>query len=301
MKNSVCLLLILFLLAACDSPEKPAGPVYGQPGPDSPTTVLRLAVHPLHNPVKLHQAYGPLVAYLEKAISDLHLELEASKDYASYETKIRNGKIAFLLPNPWQTLEAIDHGYEVLAMAGNPNDFKGIFILKKDSTIKDISDLKGKTVTYPAPTALAACIMPQYFLHTHGIDVNRDITNKFVGSQESAIQNVYLGHSAAGATWPPPWRAFQKAHPREAVQLCVRWETLPLVNNSFMARKNLPQILKQQVRKTLLQLHDNPEGRAILADMETERFHPADNASYDVVRSFIKRFEQEVRPVEDGS
>ena len=46
--------------------------------------------------------------------------------------------------------------------------------------------------------------MPQYYLHQQGIDVNRDIQNAYVGSQESSIMNAYLGQSAAGVTWPPP-------------------------------------------------------------------------------------------------
>jgi hypothetical protein len=32
--------------------------------------------------------------------------------------------------------------------------------------------------------------------------------------------------------------------------------------------------------------------------METSHFHVADDASYDLVRNYIKRFEKEVRPVE---
>lgn len=51
----------------------------------------------------------------------------------------------------------------MIAMAGDPKDFKGIFLVRIDSGIKVPADLKGKAVSYPSPTALAACIMPQYF------------------------------------------------------------------------------------------------------------------------------------------
>ena len=68
----------------------------------------------------------------------------------------------------------------------------------------------------------------------------RDIENRYVGSQESSIMNAYLGQTAAGATWPPPWRAFQKEHPREAAELKVIWETESLVNNSVMVRDDVP-------------------------------------------------------------
>ena len=43
--------------------------------------------------------------------------------------------------------------------------------------------------------------MPQWYLHERGIDVGRDLINRYVGSQESAIMNAYLGQAAAGCTW----------------------------------------------------------------------------------------------------
>jgi phosphonate transport system substrate-binding protein len=140
--------------------------------------------------------------------------------------------------------------------------------------------------------------MPQYFLHDKGIDINKDIQNVYVGSQESSIMNVYLGQTSAGATWPPPWRIFQKLHPVEAAQLKVIWETPSLLNNSVMVRDDVPETVRQELRQALLDLPKTAEGQKILAGMETARFHAADDATYDIVRQYVARFEKEVRPVE---
>ncbi len=226
------------------------------------------------------------------------LTLEASRDLASFEKKYQGRNPEFLLPNPWQTLQAMKVNYHVIAMAGDPRDFKGIFIARKDSSLQNPISLKGKVVSYPSSTALAACIIPQYFLHTHGINVNSDIENHYVGSQESSIMNVYMGQATVGATWPPPWRAFQKEHPQEAAELQVLWETESLINNSVMVRNDVPVQVEQQVRTLLLGLDGAPEGKAILAGMETARFHPASDEDYDEVLRYISRFEREVRPVE---
>ncbi len=110
--------------------------------------------------------------------------------------------------------------------------------------------------------------------------------------------NAYLGKTAAGATWPPPWRAFQKEHPREAAALKVLWETPPLRNNSVMVRRDLPAPLQERIRAVLLGLHQDREGQRILAGMETRRFHPATDQDYEPVRAYIARFEKAVRPVE---
>ncbi len=170
--------------------------------------------------------------------------------------------------------------------------------MRQDSSIRQVQDLKGKAVSYPSPTALAACMMPQWFLHTNGLDINRDVKNRFVGSQESSILNVFLKHTQAGCTWPPPWRAFGRDHPEQAAQLKVLWETPPLVSNAVMVRSGVPAAVRAEVRRLLLQLHESPAGRAILARMETDRFLPATAADYEPVRQFIATFEAEVRPVE---
>jgi phosphonate transport system substrate-binding protein len=295
------LLLTLAITMGCDSKtetDTANGPQYSNQATAPAKPLYRLAVHPLHNPTTLSQAYQPLIDYLNRQIPEAHFELEASRDYQVYEAKFRAREPEFLLPNPWHTLEAIKVGYHVIAMAGDAEDFKGIFIVRKDGGIKTPADLKGKAVSYPSHTALAACIMPQYYLYLHGIDVKHDIQNRYVGSQESSIMNVYLGDTVAGVTWPPPWRLFQKDHPQEAAQLQIVWETSALINNSVMARDDVPSPLYDKVSELLLVLDSSAEGHVILEGMETARFHAANDDSYAVVRDYVAEFEKTVRQVE---
>lgn len=290
---------LLLVLSACErAPKQVRGPQYSEAPAADDQTLYRLAVHPLHNPKKLTQSYQPLIDYLNRNVQAARFELEASRDYQAYEAKFRAREPELLLPNPWQTLEAMKVGYSVIATAGDAEDFKGIYVVRKDGPIKGVADLKGRTVSYPSPTALAACMMLQQSLHDKGIDTNKDTKNLYVGSQESSIMNVYLKQTDAGASWPPPWRAFQKEHPKEAAELKVIWETPHLINNSVMVRNDVPAVVRDRVRQLLLNLGNHPEGQHILANMETSRFHAANDASYEPVRSFIVRFEKEVRPVE---
>ncbi|MEI7843476.1 MAG: PhnD/SsuA/transferrin family substrate-binding protein, partial [Gallionellaceae bacterium] len=224
------LLCLFAALAACEqqSAEKPLQYSNAPVGTQLP--VNRLVPHPLYNPQKLSEVFQPLVDYLNRLVPAANIQLETSRDYQSFEQKFRSREAEFIVPNPWQTIEAQKVGYHVISMWGDAADFKGIFIVRKDSGIKVPADLKGKVVSYPSPTALAAAIMPQYFLHQNGININTDIQNNYVGSQDSSIMNVYLGQSVAGATWPPPWRTFQKEHPAEADKLKMIWETPSLIN-----------------------------------------------------------------------
>jgi len=289
---------MLFWLVSCGPADEATQPKYRTTAGTNGLEPFVFAVHPLHNPAKLLSTYQPLVDLLAADGEGPRLLLEASRNYGAFEKKILSRGPALLLPNPWQTLRAMERGYHVICMAGDAADFKGLWIVRRDGGIRVPSDLKGKAVSYPSPTALAACIMPQYFLHRSGLDMKRDLTHQFVGSQESSILNVYLGRTAAGATWPPPWRAFQREHPREAEALRVAWETESLINNSVMIRDDLPAGFGAELRRRLLKVHETPEGRAVLAGMETSRFYPATDADYAVAARFIARFEAEVRKVE---
>ncbi len=287
-------LLLPLALLACDSQKKESStPAYTSTAPGQ-RKILIFGVHPLHNPQRLQETYGPLVEYLNRNLPGVTIQLEASRSYEEYDKKLYSRRFHFALPNPYQTLNSLKHGYRIFAKMGEDDKFRGIFIVKKNSTINTVFDLKGKTVSFPAPTALAATMMPLYFLHTHGLDVNKDITRLFSGSQESSIMNVYLGKSAAGATWPPPWRAFMERNPKMATELEVKWETAPLVNNSLVARDDVDPEVVETMRALLLGLHTHEEGRRLLAALPLVRFEDATEATYQPVRDFLKKYDEEI-------
>ena len=299
--TGIAAIICIFGLAAllsCETHKKDLEPAYSGTSPAGEFNHYHFAVHPWFNPDQLFLSYLPLVDYINSHIHGARFELESSRDYGEFESKIRAHDPDLILPNPWQTLLAMKEGYTVIATAGNDDDFKGLFIARKDAHISGIKAMSGKTFAYPSPTALAACIMPQWLLHENGINVNNDIRNNYVGSQESAILNAYMKQADIAVTWPPPWRVFQKVHPVEASQLEVIMETKPLKNNSVMIRKSIPDSTQKQIQDCLIHLNESANGIAILEGMQTARFHQASDIDYDTVRKFIAQFEEHVRTVE---
>lgn len=288
----------LAALTGCSRPsDVPYQPTLNAQQPTR-TQVYRVGVHPLHNPQRLMEVYGPVIDYLNVAMPGAQFVLEASRNYESYEDKLYAGYFDFALPNPYQTVLALQRGYRVIAKMGDDAEFRGIILVRKDANLENLKALKGQTVAYPAPTALAATMMPQYYLQQHGLDVNNDIKNLYVGSQESAIMNVVRGHTVASATWPVPWKRFQMEYPALAEQLDVRWQTEPLVNNSWVARKEIPEAVVQRFTQLLVALKDTPDGQEILQRLPLSTFEPATNATYAPVQGFLERFSREVRPIE---
>jgi phosphonate transport system substrate-binding protein len=299
--NLLCCLALSIFSAACDkSVAPPYQPTFSD-APPSTETVYSFGVHPLHNPQRLYEIFGPMMDFLSEKIAGVRFKLEASRNYAAYDEKLYAGKFHFSLPNPYQTINAIDKGYQVFAKMGDDDNFRGLILVRRDSGISQVSDLKGRAVSYPAPTALAATMMPQYYLQTHGVDVIRDLDNRYVGSQESSVMNVYLKQTSAAATWPPPWLALVKERPELNNELQVIWETTPLINNGLVVLPEVPSGIVHQVHDLIVNLHTHERGKQILRPMELSRFESATNNSYDVVRDFISSFSRQVRPLNKSS
>ncbi len=295
---AVAVVIAALALAACQSGEPAEYAPTFSPVAAPTETVYVFGVHPLHNPQRLHEVFGPLMAYLSENIQGARFRLEASRNYAVYDEKLYARRFHFALPNPYQTINAVKQGYRIFGKMGDDENFRGIILVRKDSGINEIADLRGKAVSYPAPSALAATMLPQHYLHSHGLDVMRDIENRYVGSQESSIMNVYLGNVAAGATWPPPWYALSRERPELAEALEVKWQTESLPNNGLVVLPEVPAEVLEQVSRALFALHQTERGRAMLERIGLSRFEPADDATYQPVREFLVRFSAEVRPLE---
>lgn len=282
--------LLLALLYGCHAPIPDSQPVFAdKPAMHYPATEYIIAIHPLHNPKRLFEVYQPLVELINDLSAGFTLKFEASRDYGAFEKKLYSRKFHLALPNPHQTIEAERYGYRVVAKMGDDERFRGIIVVRKDSGITSVADLDGQALSFPARTAVAATMMPKFFLHQNGLDLGRaDV--RYVGSQESAIMNVFLGKTVAAGTWPPPWELFVQRRPELAAQLVVRWQTSPLVNNGVVVRDDVPFAHSQAVIRALLDLHLHERGRAILRGMDLSRFEAADSGTYDPVRKFLVRY-----------
>ncbi|HEY8269547.1 MAG TPA: PhnD/SsuA/transferrin family substrate-binding protein [Pseudobdellovibrionaceae bacterium] len=283
---------ILVIFAACT--ENNNQPGYRPSFQSQPLNTQRkeylFGIHPLYNPQRMLEIFGPLMDILSQEIPEIQFSLEASRNYADYDQKISSRKFHLALPNPYQTIKSFKYGYRVMAKMGDDKDFRGIILVRKDSNIKTLLDLKGKKVNFPAVTALAASIMPQYYMQTHGLDVKKDIKVGYVGSQESAILSAFNKEVAAGVTWPLPWKTLSQARPELLKEMIILAETEPLLNNSLIVRDDIEPEIIEKVKNVLIHLHENERGRKILRKLELSKFENATNGTYKPVQDFMKKY-----------
>jgi phosphonate transport system substrate-binding protein len=290
MKQILLLFTLLFFMGC----EEKTTESYKPTAKKSNERVYIVGVHPYLNTKKMYDAYKPIFDYIESNIANTKFMIETSEDYATYEKKLYAQRFDFSLPNPYQTINSFKYNYYVIARMTPDEVFRGVIITRKDSHIQTPADLKGKIISFPAPTALAATMMPLHYLHHNGLNVNEDITKKFVGSQYSSIINVYAKDSMAGATWPPPWETWKKENPKMATELEVKWETKHLINNGFVAHNRVDTDLVKKVRTLLSELNKNDVGKKLLLNAGFEGFVVSENSDFVAVEKFLKIYDEEI-------
>lgn len=250
-----------------------------------------IGIHPYLNSQKLYSAYAPILAYLETQVQDADFTLETSPDYASYEQKLHAGHFHFALPNPYQTLDSLAVGYRVMARMAPDSVFKGLIIARKDSHIHQVQQLKNQSIAFTAKTALAATMMPKYYLYMNGVNVDTEMQPRYVTSQFSAIMNVYNKDTFAAATWPIAYKAWQQEFSQQADALEVLWETPFLVNNAWVVRYDIPDALANRVADLLINLSNHALGKTLLQPTACDGFLPATDKDYAPVAEFIKAYQ----------
>lgn len=254
---------------------------------------LIVGIHPYLNSEKTFLTYGPILRYLEHDLGK-KLRLETSVNYQDYERKLYAGYFDISIPNPYQTLNALEKGYKVIAKVKPDQEFRGIIVARKDIHIRSVEQLRGQPISFPAPTALAATLMPKWFLFEHGLNVDMEANPRYVGSQYSSIINAYTKDTAAAATWPSPWKTWQLENPNKAKEMEVIWETPHLVNNGVVVKSDLDKKVAVKLAELLAKMDQTPQGQKLMAPTGFLGFEKADEKTYNPVKAFLLRYDREI-------
>lgn len=267
---------------------------YRPSGTAAAETTYIFAPHPYLNPQDLFSAYDPIVRYLERKIPGTKFSVESSKDYADYENKIAARRFHFGLPNPYQTVFSLEHGYRVIAKMKPDEDFRGMMVVRKANKPNSPADLAGKTLCFPSPTAVAATMLPMLYLHDHGLNLKQGVQIKHVGSQISSIMNAYTGDAAACGTTVRYWRTWSRDNPDKAKELETLWLTNSLPHNGVIARDDVPPKLAQQVAAALIGMEKDMELDQSQFKIDQAHFEPGSNDTYQPMAAFLKRYDESI-------
>jgi len=283
-----CLICVLFITGCSRVSRTDYLPTVSSTPLAPAQTEYSFGVIPLHNAVRLFEIYRPLIDEINSHISGFTIKLETAIDHPHYETKVLRRKLQFVMLNSHLVIPAEERGYVIIGRTAD--SIRGIILVRADSNIRRVADLKGASISFGSRTDLAGDMMPKLLLKQNGLNVDRQAAPKYVRSPESVILNVFYGRTEAGCVPESAWLTFRAARPEVARQLVARWRTDPIIGLGILARDDVPRERVQKVARALFDLENSERGREILGALGISSFKPANEATYDRVWEFLNDY-----------
>lgn len=170
--------------------------------------------------------------------------------------------------------------------------YHSLIVAHKDSGIKTVADLKGRTFAFVDPTSTSGHLFPKAGLMKAGFDPDKEFGRViFSGSHDSnavAVQNKKIEAVAIAD------RILDAAIAKGLAKredLVVVWKSDPIPESPTVWRKDLDPALKQRIQAAFLQVKNIP-----WSDQgELNGFHPTSDKAYDVIRDTAKVLHLDLR------
>ena len=163
--------------------------------------------------------------------------------------------------------------------------YHSVVIAHKDSGIKTVNDLKGKTFAFVDPSSTSGHLFPKSGLMKAGLNTDKDFSRVFFsGSHDSnaiAVQNKKVDAAAIAD------RILDAAITKGLVKredIVEVWRSDPIPESPTVWRKDLSPDLKKRIQAAFLQVKDIPWSDQGMLN----GFFPTNDAAYDVIRETAK-------------
>lgn len=236
-------------------------------------------------PAVMHQRLKPLTVYLSKALNrPVSLKLSPNMGAAIMDTAEGHVDLAYLTPVAY--LKAHEKGAAQLVaktVTGGKGSFQLMIVVKEDSPLKTVQDLRGKSFAFGDEKAL----LQRAAVVGAGMPLKQLSEYRFLGHYDNIARAVMNGDFDAGILKDT------MAYKWQGKGLRILYSTPDLPPYNITASKKVDGKLLQQLQQAFLNLkRDNPEHLVIIKalDPKYDGFAPTNDAEYEVVRQLIKPF-----------
>jgi len=255
-----------------------------QPGRPPP---LRVAVASMISPRETFDQYRQLLAYIARRLGK-DLEFVQRKTYGEVDELLGKGLIdlAFICSGPYVSGKD-RYGFELLAVpqVHGSHSYRSYLIVKKDTPFQDLEDLKGRSFAFTDPESNSGRLVPTYWLaQMHERPETFFGRTIYTYSHDNAILAVARGLVDGAAVDGLIWEFYQAKNPVFSSRTRVIKKSEPYGMPPLVASRHLPGSEKARIRELLLAMHQDPEGKRILAELMIDRFLPPREEWYDSLR-----------------
>ena len=233
-----------------------------------------------------------MVTYLIEK-TGYNIRLVVPRDVAELERSVKNGEIdfSFLDPHMYVRLKDLydkESLMKSLTREGESSQ-SGVIITRKDSGIRSLKDLIGKTVMFGPKLSAARWVAAKSLFEESGINIDKDLKSYANGGCcEDVAFNVYLKAVDAGVVCDH----FLGEHEERQQELGVKAKDIIVINRTqpvptrvFAASKKTNADIVKEIDQALIGLdYTNPTHKKILYPAELGGFQKSKDKDYDSIR-----------------
>ncbi len=234
---------------------------------------LKFGFTPVLSEPEMRAEFEPLMNYLSEAIGQ-KVTLYIAKDYGDLRTQMENGRVDIGSFSPFAYVDAARGGkIHIIAQSiiEGSATYRGIIVVRKDSKLKSIAELKGKRFAFVDPKSASGYIYPRAMLIEKGINPETFFKETiFAGSHDKVIAAVLEGRVDAGA-------------------ITVA-SSDPIPHDAIAVRIGMNEKLAQRIQLALINLDKSEAGRRVIARSKKKLTGHviAQDSLFDVVRRTAK-------------
>jgi len=211
---------------------------------------------------------GREIARLLQGFTGLHFKTSVATSYSAVIEAMGAGKVDIGWLATFSYVLAKDkYDVELLLIVerfGKPF-YRGQIMVRADSGIKTLADLKGKTMAYVDPASTSGHMYPKALIMSGGHDPESFFSKSFfAGSHNAVVLSLLKGEVDAGAAYDGIRAAVAGSYPNIYKKIKVIAYTEDIPNDTVTARKGLSPELKARIKEGLKHLAKTPKGEKVL-------------------------------------
>jgi phosphonate transport system substrate-binding protein len=249
---------------------------------------LKIGLIPEQNVFKQMKRYKPLGKYLEEKTGN-KITFTVLSRYGNIIESFHKMKLDGAFWGSFTGAMAIKKlGIKPISRPVNmdgTSTYHGYILVRKDSGITNVADMKGKVIAFVEKATTAGYIYPVSYFKKHGIK-NIDTYFKeyyFTGSHDSAIHAVLNKKADIACAKNTVYEMLARDDKRLKEELLIISRSPDVPSNGLGLRKEIPLQVKSDIKDTLLEMHEDPRGKLVLEEFGVFRFIETSEGDYSPV------------------
>ena len=232
---------------------------------------------------QIYDIHAPMAQDFEAKLGR-QVRFSTQPDYASFGKELRKETYDIALVQPFDYVDAHDkHDYLPLARRGEA--LEAVIVVRQDSSLKNIQDLKGRIVSNPPPDAAVSQLTSMAFREAD-IDPQTGVQRYYGKNHFACLQSVVIGAADACGTSEQALRTIGKEKYTDRFRILHK--SAPIPHSLFVAHRRVPQKDRDILLRTILGWPNTEKGRQILERGQFKPFVAAKDSEYEVVRRYIR-------------